>query len=236
MSSLRRASKWIAGLGVRHAPAESRDWALAAAHELDAIESDWLALRWAVGGLRVLLSRPAADPLYRYVLLDQARKNAAACRLHAERTAFERYGPQLLLVVNLVLVGKEIWHTSPLAMVLSGLGMLLFLFHAGLMTPLVPVPSEASEHELLGFYRRSLQRSASFFSVARLVGPFLLMWVGFELAFTEVWARWLLALLLVLPLLFTQSWFTRRQQLAAVDQLLAEEPLLFGECKPGELS
>jgi hypothetical protein len=53
MAALRRlASRWLRAvvrIMERHAPPACREWASAMLRELDFIESDWAALRWALG-------------------------------------------------------------------------------------------------------------------------------------------------------------------------------------------
>jgi len=47
---------------VRRAQPEIREWCLAMLREMDLIESDWAALFWAIGGVRVMaLSRKGSD-------------------------------------------------------------------------------------------------------------------------------------------------------------------------------
>jgi hypothetical protein len=49
MSAIRKFAVWLLNIALRHAPAESRDWAEAMLRELDFIESDWAAFFWALG-------------------------------------------------------------------------------------------------------------------------------------------------------------------------------------------
>jgi hypothetical protein len=51
---MRRLAMKIACFVVRAAPAVSKDWARATAREMECIESDWAALRWSLGGVRLL--------------------------------------------------------------------------------------------------------------------------------------------------------------------------------------
>ena len=54
MSLTRRIAARLLGVTARLLPADGRDWAAGMAAELDAIEGDWNALGWAVGGATAL--------------------------------------------------------------------------------------------------------------------------------------------------------------------------------------
>jgi hypothetical protein len=54
MTRLRRLAMKVSCGVVRLAPPEAREWARATAREIEFIEGDWAALRWALGGLRIL--------------------------------------------------------------------------------------------------------------------------------------------------------------------------------------
>jgi hypothetical protein len=61
MTLLRKAAVRVSGFVARHAGAGSREWAEGFAREVEFIDGDWEALRWAVGGLPVLLTRREAS-------------------------------------------------------------------------------------------------------------------------------------------------------------------------------
>jgi len=54
MSPLRRIAVRLLTAMVRHSSPESRSWAEAMLREMDFVQSDWPALRWALGGATVL--------------------------------------------------------------------------------------------------------------------------------------------------------------------------------------
>lgn len=58
MTRTRRVALTIAEFVVRYAPTGCEEWARALRAELDVIESDWAALRWATSSLRVLRRKP----------------------------------------------------------------------------------------------------------------------------------------------------------------------------------
>jgi len=65
----RRAANWLMRFARRITPPDQTDWARAMQSELDHVEGDWAALRWAVGGASVLARHalvravlPGTDP------------------------------------------------------------------------------------------------------------------------------------------------------------------------------
>jgi hypothetical protein len=65
----RRAANWLMRFARRITPPDQTDWARAMQSELDHVEGDWVALRWAVGGASVLARHalvcavlPGTDP------------------------------------------------------------------------------------------------------------------------------------------------------------------------------
>lgn len=68
---LRRWAMKISCVVVRLAPEGAKDWAQATAREMEFIESDWAALRWALGSVRILL-RPAEPRLVSLAEVPQA--------------------------------------------------------------------------------------------------------------------------------------------------------------------
>jgi hypothetical protein len=70
MTLVRRAAEKISRFVVRHASTGCVEWAEGLAREADFIQSDWAALLWSLGSLRVLLDRRPA-PIRTYVDLKQ---------------------------------------------------------------------------------------------------------------------------------------------------------------------
>jgi hypothetical protein len=60
MTLMRRVAMRISGVVVHYASAGCKEWAEGLAREVEFIESDWSALWWAVGSMRVLLDRREA--------------------------------------------------------------------------------------------------------------------------------------------------------------------------------
>ena len=62
MPILRSVAMWILGVVTRFAPLGAEEWSQAVLGEMSVIESDWTALSWAVGSMRILFSHPATQP------------------------------------------------------------------------------------------------------------------------------------------------------------------------------
>jgi hypothetical protein len=65
MTTIRRLAITILNAAIRLAAPTTQEWAVAMLRELDFIENDWTALRWAAGSARVLFTHndpPLADP------------------------------------------------------------------------------------------------------------------------------------------------------------------------------
>ena len=58
MTRVRRVGIAVSDFVVRYAPTGSDEWARGLRAEFDVIDSDWAALGWALGSLRVLLRKP----------------------------------------------------------------------------------------------------------------------------------------------------------------------------------
>ena len=67
MGPTRKLASALLRTALRHSSAESRCWAEAMLGELDFLESDWAALRWAVGGSSALLRHSASRRASRWL-------------------------------------------------------------------------------------------------------------------------------------------------------------------------
>jgi hypothetical protein len=56
MTRVRKLAVWVSKWVCRNAPAGAREWGSASERELEHIESDWEALRWAIGSTTLLLA------------------------------------------------------------------------------------------------------------------------------------------------------------------------------------
>jgi hypothetical protein len=76
MTFRRRLALKIMRAVVRVAPPRAQDWALAILRELDLIESDWTALGWALGGVRIIFG-PRDIPLLELSQIPRAAQKLA---------------------------------------------------------------------------------------------------------------------------------------------------------------
>lgn len=74
MTLVRRVAMKISGGVVRYASPGCKEWAEGLAREVEFIEGDWAALRWAVGSSRVLLDRRAAPMTSHADVAERARR------------------------------------------------------------------------------------------------------------------------------------------------------------------
>jgi len=61
MSRRRNLALWILNAVMRFAPVGAGEWVNAMSSEIDFIENDWAALSWALGGTRILFTRPGVQ-------------------------------------------------------------------------------------------------------------------------------------------------------------------------------
>jgi hypothetical protein len=88
MTLIRTVAMKISGVVVRYASPGCKEWAEGLAHELEFIDDDLAALRWAIGSTRVLLDRrdapvtSAADiPVAARLLSQSLRKETNGCAI-----------------------------------------------------------------------------------------------------------------------------------------------------------
>jgi preprotein translocase subunit SecG len=74
MTLVRRVAMKISGGVVRYASPGCKEWAEGLAREVEFIEGDWAALRWAAGSSRVLLDRRAAPMTSHADVAERARR------------------------------------------------------------------------------------------------------------------------------------------------------------------
>jgi len=79
MSLLRGVAEGVSRFVVRHASPGSKEWAEGLAREADFVESDWKAVAWSLGSMRVLLSYREA-PLRSFAELTKAAEKYAEAK------------------------------------------------------------------------------------------------------------------------------------------------------------
>ncbi len=104
---IRDAAVWLLRAALRMAGSESQPWASGMLRELDFIESDWAALRWALGGTVAVIRHSSRGWVWRRLGIEEGwsmkdfLKNAAGMMAGvatAVALAFCAYGVLLLLL------------------------------------------------------------------------------------------------------------------------------------------
>jgi len=115
MTALRRLAVRISQVVVRLASPGAKDWAKATAREVEFIGSDWSALRWALGSLRILVGRPEVRLTSLTQVPEEARRFARELRARAilgssiaifEALAFSFFSVRLPALVPSFKVGR----------------------------------------------------------------------------------------------------------------------------------
>ena len=102
MTRVRRCAVKIAAFVERYASPGSKEWAEASARELDFVKSDWAALGWALGSVRVLLD-------HRPVPLKSLTEVPSAAQKFVE---YVRSGPPAICMA-LLGPSEALWFFSP---------------------------------------------------------------------------------------------------------------------------
>jgi hypothetical protein len=108
MSAIRRTASRLLLFVVRHAPAPSRSWGRAMLREMDFVDNDWAALRWALGSTAAIC---------RHSLIQQLTGRRHPTRVHIR--PLDRRAPWMAPVLSGMAVAGVVLTVS--VMVLSGL-------------------------------------------------------------------------------------------------------------------
>ena len=224
MSIVRNSAQKLSDFVVRHASAGSKEWAEAMASEVGAIENDWHALGWAVGGLRVLFYWEP-KPLGTLQDLDAAAQSYADRRRFQVNDVWLARNMSWLLILLLALekLPKAFHGSSRLGGTLVVVGWLALAFILYFLSREPNVPDRDDSAGLIRFYRQELARFASFFSPAFWLTPsIVLLALGYEFSAIHSWERTLGFLWLgVLLLLVFSGQRSNRRRLVQIDALLA---------------
>src|ERR1700743_527107 len=217
----------IANMVVRYASAGSKEWAQAICNELTSIESDWQALAWALGALRVLFTIQPA-PLRTVADLDSEIQKYADRRRHAVNNGW--------LITNLQLMPPLGWSLINVLQIATGrhilsnsvqlLGWLLTLPMIYLRTREPNVPDRDDQTGLLRFYVNELSaRSRNSLSFWMFLAGNLFLTFGVELMAGRGWSP---MIPLIAPLVLT--WFLiahvkTRRRFAQVKALLGSDSI-----------
>ena len=225
MSIVRNSAQKLSDFVVKHASPGSKEWAEAMASELGAIENDWHAIGWAVGGLRVLFySQP--KPLGTLQDLNAAAQSYADRRRLQVNDVWLARNLNLLtlLLVALTTLPKVFYGSHRLGSALVVVGWLNLAFMSYLLSREPNVPDRDDASGLIRFYREELARTTNIFYLSFwLPVSFVLIALGYELTMTSSWERPLGLLWLgFLPLLFSKKRSDRRR-LVQIGALLAAQ-------------
>ncbi len=87
MTPLRSLAVGVSGFVARRASRRAKEWAEGLAREVEFVESDWLALRWALGSVRILV-RNLPEPLRNASEIARAGRLFAGSREHVPPMIF----------------------------------------------------------------------------------------------------------------------------------------------------
>jgi hypothetical protein len=104
MTRLRKLATKISCLVVRTASPAAKDWAKASAREMEFIESDWAALRWALGSAKVLLRRCELAPLATLSDVPMAMQRLA------QKTAKRARLGCIMMISEALFFAHSLWH------------------------------------------------------------------------------------------------------------------------------
>jgi len=222
MSLVRNTAIRIANLVVRYASIGSKEWAQAIRNELMCIESDWQALAWALGGLRVLFAiRP--NPLRTVAALESEAQKYADRRRHAMNNGW--------LITNMHLLPPLIWCSMSILQIATGhkiLGNAIQLLGWLLVAPLMyllsrepDVPDRDDQPKLVQFYASELSAVASnSLPFWMFVAGALFLMCGLELTVRRGWMSMLPLLLLPALAYLLAKHVSNRRRLAQIKILL----------------
>ncbi|QEE27055.1 hypothetical protein FTW19_02930 [Terriglobus albidus] len=183
MTILRRVARNIAGYVVQHASPGWKEWAEGLGRELDFIESDWRALRWAVSSLPVLLDRRPRAILSSADLEIAAQKFASQKRYRVNDVWLANnkdwlvwVGPLLSCLIQLLTEHTRYWSANCVALP----GLIILLTHGVLHRKPSSVPDRDDTAGMVQFYKKELERFCNVSFWFYFVG-FLSVGLGYSL-------------------------------------------------------
>lgn len=121
--NIRKVGAAILRAVVRRAPPELRPWGDAMLNEVDAIENDWAAFRWAFGGARALL-RPCELPINDVSEIPQRLEHFQKTTRRWQRSAY---------LVCFVVMGGFAYYLAVLPNIVERIGSLLTVLGSGFL-------------------------------------------------------------------------------------------------------
>ena len=224
MRIVRTAAQKISLMVVRYASPGCVGWAEGLAREGDFIKSDWAALLWAMGSMRVLLDR-RPSPIHTYDDLVPVIE-----KFVQQRQIYSWYWVIMLMQFCLALpkifrAGSILQHTGN-AMV-STAWFFLTIESFRLMWERRSALRSKDHMDVIRYYKRDLQSQVDFYRSSKGRGSILMLLLffsGFEMSDPGIFGHGLglilgcLLLLLVLFLLYTRR--NARRRLQELDALL----------------
>jgi hypothetical protein len=229
MRPLRGLALWIAQLVVTYASPGSKEWAQALARELDFIEDDWSALRWAFGSVRVLFNyRPA--PIRSFADLTRAAEKFAEVKRYAVNDLWLTRNlrwinllvPALWAMIDLLRAIDPRARTCDAMIVL---GLLMLAIQGFLRSGEPVVPDRDDLLATIQFYKKELKRSSSLSSIDFwvFVVASVVIGAGYTLAQTPKWSPYMGIIWLGILGLFLQMQRNNRRRLRQIEALLEEK-------------
>lgn len=180
--NIRRVGVAILRVAVRRAPPELRPWANAMLNEMDAIENDWVAFRWAVGSATALF-RPCELPINDVSEIPKRLDHFEATTRRWQRSGY---------LVCLVVIGGFAYYLAIFPNILERIGCVLTILGSGFLAVQLywnyvrrrEAASGSSSSAVMDRYRavlehrRDFHRGAWFWSriIIFLPGPMLFMY------------------------------------------------------------
>jgi hypothetical protein len=229
MRPLRGLALQITQLVVTYASPGSKEWAEGLARELEFIEDDWSALRWALGSVRVLFNyRPA--PIQSFAELTCAAEKFAERKRYAVNDLWLTRNLQWLYMLLLALLRLSDFFHAVDARVRAAygiliLGLLMLAIYACIRSKEPVVPDRDDVLATIQFYKKELARSSSLSSIdfwifivaSLLIGP------GYILAQPPKYSPYMGVLWLGILGLFLQTKRNNRRRLRQIEALLKEK-------------
>lgn len=227
MSLVRWVAEGISRFVVRHASSGSREWAEGLAREADFIESDWKALAWSLGSVRVLFS-------YREAPLRSLEDLSTEAGKYAERMR-HRFGGSSDAIWIGNLIQMLIWsiHLAVAKRLQDRIGYFLLVFgfvtmtiHAWILSrKAYDVPDRDDSAGLVQYYKTGLERVSSLQSLTFLVYVSFLLFVGvgFTIVLKTHFSKFLIGFLwIAIIVLFFQKRQNNLRRLEEIEAILRE--------------
>lgn len=222
MTILRNAAKRLADFTTRHASPGTKVWAEALANELDAIQSDWRALAWAFGSMRVLVYyRP--KPFLTLEELNAAAEKHASRRRHAMNNIWlGRNLPWMVFALNACMQLMHLPRSRHFAADCMYIGMMLSTSLTMYLTYREPnVPDRDDPSGMIRFYRQDTARRVRILALSVPAPCFAMASIALQLKHHPWVAAPIETVLIALLLLIISQCLSRRRQLAQIDAFLA---------------